>query len=267
MSEFDPSTVWAPTQLRGPEQAWLDQQYRHAEREARESPAPSRTLRNRMLKATDKWTLEVTWIVTGLTNATVEHPPPSRPNHGAKRKTGPSDPTGATFHSVYDTLERETEAFAHLTGPCFYDGQRDPVTGRTHECPDDPAVELAEMAGVPADASQVVDMLIGTPFSSQRAFGDAVAFAGQWHGTVARECYEAWERAFRDGREPSELETWTMATERLARRVSGLSGRLSVWSGRSERQCAGGCGGGAPPVGEGATCGRCRTARWREQTA
>jgi hypothetical protein len=256
------------TELNRHEAAWLDQRHHQAEREAREGPGPSRSLRGRIEKACDRWATDAVWIATGLNNATATLPPPARQTSG-RRGSGPSDPTAAVIGQTYDTVQREAEAFAHLTGRCALDGTRehdrccgrtvrDGCKGHVHTCPDTPASDLPGLS----DPATVVDGLLGTPASSPTAFSAATGGAAAWHAAAAVQTLSAWREAWTAGREPSELEDWCVQVEMLQRRLSGLAGRLADWSGRRERKCRA-CDGVKPE--DRATCGRCRTRAWRDR--
>lgn len=244
------------------EAAWLEQRHNQAEREARETRAP-RSLRGRIDRACGKWAEDAAWVAIGLVNATATLPPPSRPGPRTRGAQGPSDPTAAVIGQTYDTVQREAEAFAHLTGRCVRDGVREHdrccgtvvhagCKGRMHECPDRPA---ADLPSVWADPTPVVDALLGTPASSPKAFSGAAGLAASWHAQAAAQSLSAWRGGWQEGREPSELDDWCVQVEDLGRRMASLAGRLADWSGRRERTCR--CGGA--DVGRGARCPGCRS--------
>jgi hypothetical protein len=271
------------TDLSKHETAWLEQRRRDAERQAAEG-APARSLTGRIAKACGIWGQEASWVGVGLTSATVTLPPPRLRAEGARRSSGPSDPTGAQVHATHDTVGREAEQFAHTTGPCLRDGTTDherccgtvPIAGCrgfVHTCPGLSAVEIAERCWTTVDAATVVDGLLGTPTSSPESFALAVSRAVTWHNEAAAQTLEAWRTRYRAGGEPSELETAVVAVEGLARRLRGQAGRLADWSGRRERGCrVAACGGAVADHGPhnrgGAACGACLKRESRErQTA
>ncbi len=251
------------TPLTPAETRWLEHR---AQEQARQADRPSRSLLSRIQKATDRWSEDAGWIAVGLEHATVTLPPASRPGGG--RTPGPSDPTAAQLHATLAELDRAVVKFAHLTGTCDRDGLRfDPdgnetPTGRLHECPDGTPADIADLTGLVLDPEEIVDSLLGTPPTSTRAFTDAVHGAASWHTKTAADLRDRWQTAWQQGAEPALLETWTAATEQLARRITHLAGELAGWSGRFEATCNT-CG-GLKPAGR-ADCGRCRTAAWRQR--
>jgi hypothetical protein len=284
------------TDLTRHETAWLEGRRRDAERAAAEG-APARSLTGRIAKACGIWGQEAAWIGQGLVGATVTLPPPRRQTRGQRRTSGPSDPTGAQVHATHDTVSREAETFAHLTGPCLLDGTKDHdrccgavliagCRGFIHTCPQLSAVEVAERCWttnitavitvdgvqVDLDATTVVDGLMGTPTSSPASFQLAVARAVTWHNTAAAKTLDGWRDRYREGVESSELETAVVAVEGLARRLRGQAGRLADWSGRRERECRTGCGAAVADHGPaanrgGAACGRCRKRKHDERVS
>lgn len=259
-------------QLTRAEVRHLEQRRRDAERRAAEDTGQApRSVRARMQRAVDVWSLETGWVAVGLTSATATIPPTVQGDR-VRRGSGPSDPTGAVLFATLDTVGREAEAWAHLTGPCARDGLAlhdaccgttalPGCRGRVHDCLDGHAVDVADLGSLVLDPETVVDSLLGTPPSS-RAWADACSTAAAWHSTAAAQVLELFQQAWRDGAEPAHLDAWATATERLARKVAALAGRLAAWSGRTEAQCAS-CG-GARPQGRN-HCGRCRTAAWRDR--
>jgi len=233
------------------ERRWLEQERTH--------DTPSRRLPSRIRKATDRWSVEASWIALGLTGATVTSPPATRQHEKVGRRQGPSDPTAAVVYATLEDVSRSAERFAHLASTCAMEGQRDTL-GRVHDCPGPHAVDLGDPAGIHLDAETVVDGLVGTPPSSTAAFSRAVHDAAAWHTSTAVLLLDLWLTAYRDGAEPSVLEDWCCRTEELARRLAGLAGHLAEWSGRREEQCVT-CGGMKPDGRR--DCGRCRTAAWR----
>ena len=244
--------------LSRPERQWLDQDRKTAD-------TPSRRLTSRIRKATDRWSLEASWVALGLASATVTIPPATRQHEKVGRKQGPSDPTAAVVYATLEDVSRSAERFAHLTSPCAMDGERSDSRGITHECPGPHAVDLGDTAGIHLDAETVVDGLIGTAPSSTVSFAHAVHHAADWHSTTSVQLLDLWLTAYRDGAESSTLDDWCSRTEDIARRLAGLAGHLAAWSGRMERTCACGCGRTAPPVGQGATRAECRKRHQRER--
>ena len=256
-----------PTLLSSPERRLLNVDTRHRQTD---TDRPSRTVRHRIARATDTWTRDIAWTVTGLINATCTIPPATRPSSG--RTSGPSDPTAAQLHATLDQLDRATVRLAHLTGPCDrhghrynHDGQQDPH-GRLHECPDGHPSDIADLTGLTLDPDPIVDALLGTPPTSTAAYADALARCATWHAQTATTLHDRWQTWWQQGAEPSVLEGWTSATEQLARRISALAGDLAGWSGRQEgRRCKHGCGGMAEPSRR--ECGSCRNTLSRQRTA
>lgn len=246
--------VWTPPTLTAAEERALAATTRQPD------DPPSRGLPSRMRKATDRWSIEASHVAVGLTAATATIPPPARPPSGP-RAPGITDPVGAQVHATYDTVTRAANTFAHLTGPCPLDYTRDEY-GQTHLCPDGSAVYVAVAVGVafyPPDITRRLLHSVGTA-----DWQAAVHTAASWHTKTAAHLLDAFLDAWRTA-EPSTLEDWTARTEQLARRMAALAGSLSLWNGRLERRCKAGCGGAAPPKGEGATCERCRQRHSRDR--
>lgn len=243
------------------ERRWFEAQAEQLNRPSDDKPA--RSLSGRMQRACDSWSVEAGHIAVGLTRASVTLPP--SPRSGGGRRSGPADPTGAALMRTLDTLDRDIQYFAHLTGRCRLDGQPD-VNGMLHRCLDLTAHDLAVSMGIDRNPAGVVDGLLGTPPTSARTFELAVQRAYSWHALTAATVLDRWRTAYRQGAEPSQLGAWCDGAEQQARRMTGLAGRLAGWSDRTERRCRT-CDGAAPLYGQGATCVRCRKRQSRARTA
>ncbi|MBW3663558.1 MAG: hypothetical protein KY469_10700 [Actinobacteria bacterium] len=239
--------------LTGPEQRWLTAQ---SDRQHEEAPRRSRSLTVRLNRAVDRYSLEAGWVAAALHNATAALPP--QPQRATPRRgSGHADPTLSRVAATIDTAERAARTYAHLAGPCPLAGT-DPGDCR---CPAS-LTDVAATVGLDLDPASIVDDLFGTP-ATTAAFTGAVSRAAAWHSKAASRLGGTWRDARSSGLGDEQLRPTVDTLDHLASQMRHLASTLAQWTNRGVRRCANGCGAAAPP--NRATCGRCRTARWREQ--
>lgn len=250
-----PRKIGDPVTLSKAERMWVDH------KTAEETGRPRRSLSGRVHRAVEQYRRHAVDVAEALHAASVAEPPPNRSTAGMPRGSDPSDPALAQITATHDAIDRGAVWYGHLLDDCLVCADRLAV-GRHNHGQDTLARLLDD------DWSEIVDHLSGLSATSPFAFKSAVSRAAVAHDGGAGRFEEWMSQLHREGAEPDVLDNLASRFERLVGQMRALSDSLGQWRpGVLVRRCAAGCGGAAPPRGEGATCGRCRNRKYQANKA
>lgn len=221
----------------------------------RRPPSASRLIR----KATERHQTAAVQVAAALVSATCTVPPQQRGGRtapGGGRGSDVSDRVLAQIEATVREVDRGLSRLGHLLDHCLAcaSGPPDPHDPGHNDAS---TVTLAWLTG--ESWTWIVDYCVGVSATSPKAVEAAATDAARAHAAGAAVLVERWMDARRNGAEPDVLDGMAQQANRLSLQMVGLADSLGQWRpGPLVRRCAADCGGAAPPVGEGATCQRCR---------
>lgn len=254
------ATVWEPDdgythgRLTKPELRWLASK-------AQEAPSKSPADARRLHQLASKLQEHVGLACAGIGNATVSSPPPKRSNLGMPRGTDPSDPALAQIESTHHVIDAALTRLGHLFADCPICEDLDAGAGHNDSTP-----TMLDLTGHDDGLTDLSDHCTGLSATSPHAVATVLAQAPQKATRQADTIVDLWHQARNDGAESDVLRDQIGRLNEVVSRARRVEAMVAQWLPSRVNRCAAGCGGAAPNGGVG-TCGRCRTARWRDQAA